>query len=39
VNDDFDTALSEIESVVIAQRLTLKAQTTRHQTLINELLK
>ncbi|MDX1727008.1 guanylate kinase [Pseudoalteromonas sp. SCSIO 43095] len=39
VNNDFDTALSEIESVVIAQRLTLKAQTTRHQTLINELLK
>ncbi|MCK8137913.1 MULTISPECIES: guanylate kinase [Pseudoalteromonas] len=39
VNDDFNTALSEIESVVIAQRLTLKAQTTRHQTLINELLK
>ncbi|KGJ99866.1 MULTISPECIES: guanylate kinase [Pseudoalteromonas] len=39
VNDDFDTALSEIESVVIAQRLTLKVQTTRHQTLINELLK
>lgn len=26
VNDDFNTALSEIESVVIAQRLTLKAQ-------------
>ena len=39
VNDDFDTALSEIESIAIAQRLTLKAQTTRHQTLINELLK
>ena len=39
VNDDFDTALSEIESIVIAQRLTLKAQVARHQTLINELLK
>ncbi|WP_409424056.1 guanylate kinase [Pseudoalteromonas sp. RW-H-Ap-1] len=39
VNDDFDTALSDIETIVIAQRLTLKAQTTRHQTLINELLK
>ncbi|WP_213611216.1 guanylate kinase [Pseudoalteromonas sp.] len=38
VNDNFDTALSEIESIVIAQRLTLKAQTTRHQNLINELL-
>ena len=39
VNDDFDTALSDLETIVIAQRLTLKAQTTRHQTLINELLK
>jgi len=39
VNDDFDTALSDLETIVIAQRLTLKAQTTRHQNLINELLK
>ena len=39
VNDDFDTALCDLETIVIAQRLTLKAQTTRHQTLINELLK
>ena len=39
VNDDFDTALSDLEMIVIAQRLTLKAQVTRHQTLINELLK
>ncbi|KPH89193.1 MULTISPECIES: guanylate kinase [Pseudoalteromonas] len=39
VNDDFDTALRDLETIVIAQRLTLKAQTTRHQTLINELLK
>jgi guanylate kinase len=39
VNDDFDTALSDLEMIVIAQRLTLKAQVARHQTLINELLK
>lgn len=39
VNDDFDTALNDLETIVIAQRLTLKAQTTRHQNLINELLK
>ena len=39
VNDDFDTALRDLETIVIAQRLRLKAQTTRHQTLINELLK
>jgi len=39
VNDDFDTALSDLETIVIAQRLTLKAQVARHQTLINELLK
>lgn len=39
VNDDFDTALSDLETIVIAQRLTLKAQTTRYQNLINELLK
>lgn len=39
VNDDFDTALSDLETIVIAQRLTLKAQATRHQNLINELLK
>lgn len=39
VNDDFDTALSDLETIVIAQRLTLKAQSMRHQTLITELLK
>ncbi|WP_076920491.1 MULTISPECIES: guanylate kinase [unclassified Pseudoalteromonas] len=39
VNDDFDTALSDLETIVITQRLTLKAQVARHQTLINELLK
>ncbi|TMO28180.1 guanylate kinase [Pseudoalteromonas sp. S4741] len=38
VNDDFDTALRDLETIVITQRLTLKAQTTRNQALIDELL-
>ncbi|AYM87885.1 guanylate kinase [Pseudoalteromonas agarivorans] len=39
VNDDFETALSNIETIVLAQRLTLKAQASRHQDLITNLLK
>ncbi|WP_372762524.1 guanylate kinase [Pseudoalteromonas sp.] len=39
VNDDFATALADIETIVMAQRLTLKAQTSRHQDLLNNLLK
>ncbi|KAA1165505.1 MULTISPECIES: guanylate kinase [Pseudoalteromonas] len=39
VNDDFDTALADIEIIVMAQRLTLKAQEDRHQVLLNSLLK
>ena len=39
VNDDFDTALSDIETIVMAQRLTLKAQQNRHQNLLSSLLK
>jgi len=39
VNDDFDTALSDIETIVLAQRLTLKAQASRHHDLITNLLK
>ena len=39
VNDDFDTALADIEMIVMAQRLTLKAQEDRHQVLLNSLLK
>jgi len=33
VNDDFETALSNIETIVLAQRLTLKAQASRHHDL------
>jgi len=39
VNDDFETALSNIETIVLAQRLTLKAQANRHHDLITNLLK
>ncbi|ASM51373.1 guanylate kinase [Pseudoalteromonas espejiana DSM 9414] len=39
VNDDFDTALSNIETIVLAQRLTLNAQASRHHDLITNLLK
>ncbi|MDO6549395.1 guanylate kinase [Pseudoalteromonas carrageenovora] len=39
VNDEFDTALSDIETIVMAQRLTLKAQQNRHQNLLSSLLK
>ncbi|MEL0641388.1 guanylate kinase [Pseudoalteromonas aliena] len=38
VNDEFDTALSDIETIVMAQRLTLKAQQNRHQNLLSSLL-
>lgn len=39
VNDDFESALGDIEVIVMAQRLTLKAQEERHQVLLNSLLK
>ena len=39
VNDDFEDALADIEMIVMAQRLTLKAQEERHQVLLNSLLK
>ena len=39
VNDDFDTALTEIETIVMAKRLSLKSQAQRHQTLLDNLLK
>ena len=39
VNDDFDTALAEIETIVMAKRLSLKSQAQRHQTLLDNLLK
>jgi guanylate kinase len=38
VNDDFDTALTQLEHIVMAARLELDAQKHRHQSLIAELL-
>ncbi|MEL7386388.1 MULTISPECIES: guanylate kinase [Pseudoalteromonas] len=39
VNDDFDTALAEIEMIVMAKRLSLQSQAVRHQALLENLLK
>lgn len=39
VNDDFETALNELEHIVVAARLELKKQQVSQQTLITELLK
>jgi len=39
VNDDFDTALGDIETIVMSQRLTLSAQEIRNKKLLNDLLK
>jgi len=39
VNDDFDTALNDIETIVMAQRLTLSVQEVRNKKLLNDLLK
>ena len=39
VNDDFETAIGDIEKIVMAPHLTLKAQEERHQVLLNSLLK
>ncbi|MBD1583180.1 guanylate kinase [Pseudoalteromonas sp. S16_S37] len=39
VNDDFDTTLAQLEHIVIAARMELKAQQVRHGELINDLLR
>lgn len=38
VNDDFQTALGELKSILVAERLKLQSQMIRHETLIHELL-
>lgn len=38
INDDFKQALSELKSILIAERLRLNSQQIRHQNLIVELL-
>ncbi|MGO2128686.1 MAG: guanylate kinase [Pseudoalteromonas prydzensis] len=39
VNDDFVTALNEIETIVLAKRLSLQSQAIRHQDLLVDLLR
>lgn len=39
VNDDFNIALKQIETIVLAKRLSLKSQSVRHQNLITDLIK
>lgn len=38
VNDDFQTALAELKSILVAERLKQSAQRVRHQVLIAQLL-
>ncbi|BBN82927.1 guanylate kinase [Pseudoalteromonas sp. A25] len=39
VNDDFDTTLEQLEHIVMAARMELKAQQARHGQLISDLLR
>ena len=38
INDDFDTALKELQAIVLCQRAALEKQAQRHQDLLNDLL-
>ena len=38
INDDFATALNDLEAIVTAQRLRTGKQQMRHQVLLDELL-
>jgi guanylate kinase len=38
INDDFATALNELQSILTSQRLTLQKQQARHQLMLQELL-
>jgi guanylate kinase len=38
INDDFNKALHDLEAVIIANRLSLSQQTTRHEKLIQQLI-
>ncbi len=38
VNDDFDTALTELRAVLLSQRVAIKKQQARHQDLLTSLL-
>ncbi|MCF6281501.1 MAG: guanylate kinase [Candidatus Polarisedimenticolaceae bacterium] len=38
INDDFDTALVELEAIIVSQRLLLASQSQRHEVRIRQLL-
>ncbi|MBC8493825.1 MAG: guanylate kinase [Candidatus Thioglobus sp.] len=38
INDDFDTALDELLSIIHSQRLLLSQQSVKHQSLLNSLI-
>ncbi len=38
INDDFNKALHDLESVIIANRLVISQQANRHQKMISELI-
>lgn len=38
VNDDFDLALSDLKTIIRAERLRIRRQTARHDALISKLL-
>ncbi len=38
INDDFNKALHDLESIITANRLTLAQQVYRHQSLIEQLI-
>lgn len=38
INDDFNKALHDLESVIIANRLVITQQASRHQKMISELI-
>ncbi len=38
INDDFNKALHDLESVIIANRLVITRRASRHQKMISELI-
>lgn len=39
VNDDFDTALQDISTIIHSQRFSIEQQSSRHQALLETLIK
>lgn len=38
INDDFDTAVAELDAIMCSKHLTIEKQSLRHQHIINDLL-